>query len=311
MQPVKLRPTRRAFLSGSAAIAAAGALPLSRAIASDPHDTAFMVVGDWGKLGIGELQVAAAMQWCAANSRCRFVISVGDYFYDVGVVDVDDPQWQLTFERVFSGSSLQVPWYSVLGNHDYSGNPNAEVEYTGNGIRWQMPAHFYRHQELLADGSQADFFFIDTNLLTHPREAAEIAGVNPRAQLRWLEDQLADSRARWKLVIGHHPVFSGGERHGNTPELVREVKPMLDRYGVQAYFNGHDHNLQHLLVDNVHYLTSGSGAESRSVGRVTGTIFAANTLGFIDAQFRGGRLAIEFIDAAGAALHSVDIISAG
>ena len=297
---------RRAFLKRAAALGGTGLLPWHAASAAEP-DLAFLVVGDWGKPGIGERRVAQAMEWCARNSSCRFVISVGDNFYGKGVTSVDDPQWQTTFEDVFSGEALQVPWYAVLGNHDYIGNPTAQIDYSKQHPRWHMPAHYYLHREILADGEPVDFFFIDTNLLWQPNEAQEIAGVDPTAQLAWLETALAQSTARWKLVVGHHPVFSGGERHGDTTGLIVQLKPLLDRYGVQVYFNGHDHNLQHIIIDGIHFITSGAGSEVRQTGQRAGLIFAADRLGFVEARFRSRGLTIEFIDSDGASLHSTEI----
>ena len=51
----------------------------------------------------------------------------------------------------------------------------------------------------------------------------------------------------WLLAARHYPIFSGGE-HGNTPELHASVKPLLERYGVDAYLCGHDHTLQVTLL---------------------------------------------------------------
>ena len=51
------------------------------------------------------------------------------------------------------------------------------------------------------------------------------------------------SSADYIIVAGHHPVLSAGA-HGNTGCLVSRLKPLLEKYGVTAYFSGHDHNLQ-------------------------------------------------------------------
>ncbi len=47
--------------------------------------------------------------------------------------------------------------------------------------------------------------------------------------------------------------------HGPTKELVKDLKPMLEQYGVTAYFCGHDHNMQHIRDSGVEYFVVGAG----------------------------------------------------
>ena len=76
-----------------------------------------------------------------------------------------------------------------------------------------------------------------------------------------LESNLARSTADWKLVIGHHPV-----RRNNWPsnnmDLLPSLEPILEQYHVQAYFSGHEHNLQYMHQDDssVHYVITGGGS---------------------------------------------------
>jgi len=44
---------------------------------------------------------------------------------------------------VFTAKSLQSRWYVVCGNHDYHGDPAAEVAYTNHSERWYMPDYYY------------------------------------------------------------------------------------------------------------------------------------------------------------------------
>ena len=76
-----------------------------------------------------------------------------------------------------------------------------------------------------------------------------------------LEAQLARSTAQWKLVIGHHPVRRNN-RPDNNMDLLPTLEPILQKYGVQAYFCGHEHNLQYLHQEDssVHYVISGGGS---------------------------------------------------
>lgn len=50
-------------------------------------------------------------------------------------------------------------------------------------------------------------------------------------QLKWLKSTLKESKADWLVVVGHFPVYSGGE-HGNTKELLDDVLPLLEKYQV-------------------------------------------------------------------------------
>jgi tartrate-resistant acid phosphatase type 5 len=124
----------------------------------------FVVVGDWCRDGeCSQRDVALQMGKTAASIGSRFTISVGDNFYEDGVVSMDDPHWRTSFEEVYAAPSLQTPWYPVFGNHDYRGNPDAQIAYSRTSASWRMPARYYKRTEALADGGQPDFFHLDTS----------------------------------------------------------------------------------------------------------------------------------------------------
>ena len=151
----------------------------------------------------------------------------------------------------------------------------------------------------------AEFFFLDTTLLALAARDPSAATAD-QVQLDWLDTALSASTARWRIVVGHHPVFSGG-RHGTSAPLVRRLKPLLDRHKVHAYFNGHDHDMQHIVVDGVHYLTTGSGSKTRSTQAIAGTLFAASALGFMDVEATDEALTFAFVDDSGAVVHRAAI----
>ena len=47
------------------------------------------------------------------------------------------------------------------------------------------------------------------------------------AQVLELEVRLAASKAKWKLVVGHHPVLNN--HWPATPELVASLQPLLEK----------------------------------------------------------------------------------
>lgn len=303
---------RRTLVAG---MAAAAAVPLTGLAAPTRAGggaaPGFLAVGDWGRDGAQHQgDVAGQMGRTAHALGSRFVVSVGDNFYENGVQSASDPQWQSSFEGVYTDPALQVPWYVALGNHDYRGNPQAQLDYATTSQRWRMPRRYYQMSGAELGIPQIDLFVIDTSPLVHQYRdkvesviARNVATQDTAAQLAWLDAALARSRARWKLVVGHHTLRSGGSGHGETPEMVELVLPILQRRGVSAYVFGHDHDLQHIVTDGLHYIGCGAGSEVRPVAAVTGTRFCASRSGFAAITVRPDGLAVEFLDYTGASLH--------
>src|SRR5215475_12727935 len=123
----------------------------------------FVVLGDWGRNGEkDQTDVAKQMAAAADGTGAKFVLAVGDNFYENGVTSVNDPQWQSSFEKVYTAPSLQVPWHAILGNHDYHLSADAQIAYSKTSKRWNMPSRYYKRTEQIDAATAADFFFIDT-----------------------------------------------------------------------------------------------------------------------------------------------------
>lgn len=271
----------------------------------------FLGVGDWGRNGDEhQREVAARMGEVGAEIAARFVVSVGDNFYNDGVASADDPHWRTSFEDVYTAPALQVPWYVALGNHDYRGEPDAQVAYTAKSPRWRMPARKFLQGFTAPDGATLDLLVIDTPPLIEAyrgEPSMRVQGQDPQAELAWIDVQLAASRADWKIVAGHHPVYSGGSDHGSTPELIRELKPILERRGVAAYLFGHDHDLQHIEVGPVAYIGTGAGSRTRPTGAIAGTRFCSDKSGFTSFALTRARLNVGFHAWTGERLHQAEI----
>ena len=267
----------------------------------------FVAVGDWGRDGAShQRDVAAAMGTAAAAAGSAFTVSTGDNIYENGVQSATDPQWKTSFEGVYTHPALAGPWHVVLGNHDYRGVPQAELDYAAANPRWGMPARYYT----LRPAPFVEMFFIDTSPLVHSYRAkvhsaiaANVASQDVGAQLAWLDAALAKSDAAWKIVVGHHTIRSGGSEHGDTPEMVELVLPILQRHGVDAYLNGHEHDLQHIVRDGINFICSGAGSEVRPTAPTTGTRFALSRSGFAVIGLDAAALRLEFRDFTGASVY--------
>jgi tartrate-resistant acid phosphatase type 5 len=280
---------------------------------AEQSDLRFLIFGDWGRDGqFHQTDVATQMGLAAAVRKCRFIISVGDNFYDKGVQTATDSQWKSSFEGIYTASSLAIPWYVILGNHDYKGRPEAQLDYAKAHPDWKMPARYFSAVEPITKTENAEFFFIDTSPFVEEYQTKEemrdeIVSQDTNAQVAWLDQALSNSKATWKIVIGHHPIFSGGSEHGDQPELVRDINPLLEKHGVPAYFNGHDHDLQHIVRGSVEYFNTGAGSKVRPPGPTEGSRFYKGTPGFMAVSLGVEKMHVDVIDYTGALLYQAEV----
>ncbi|WP_333819416.1 purple acid phosphatase family protein [Ohtaekwangia sp.] len=269
----------------------------------------FLVLGDWGRNGQGCQQDVADWMGIAANQiNARFIISTGDNFYCCGVASTDDYQWISSFENIYRSHSLQIPWFNTLGNHDYEGNLQAQIDYSKKSQRWKMPAQYYT-----IAWNDIRFVFIDTNPFIpdyyEGNRNKNILKQDTLRQLQWMDSVLAASKEKWKVVVGHHPAYSAGD-HGGEASLQTKLIPLLEKHHVQIYFAGHDHSLQSLQngKSSVHQLVSGGGAEYTPVRAKDPLVkFAKSTCGFMAISAKEKTMLITFIDATGKILYKESI----
>jgi len=117
---------------------------------------------------------------------------------------------------------------------------------------------------------------------------------------------LAASTAQWKIVIGHHPIYSGGG-HGDTPELIETILPLLQAHKVQAYFNGHDHDLQHLQAGSVNLFDSGAGSQHTPTIYTKRSKFAESCSGFTALSLQADKMDVRMIDNTGALRYTTTV----
>lgn len=272
----------------------ADATPVTKTLIKDPTALNFIAMGDWGRNGADhQKQVAKQMGITAADVKAQFVISTGDNFYPSGVISEHDPSFKYSFEDIYTDFALQWDWYPILGNHDYKSNPDAQVAYSKISRRWKMPARYYA-KKIPINGdlnNQVLIAFIDTNPLIpefykNTEYGPNVAGQDTTVQKRWLAKVLSDkdTSIKWKIVVGHHPMYTGGSRTDayDTKAIRSTLKPVLDRYGVDVYLTGHEHSLQYIKpAGKTHHFISGAASEKTPVKLIDDMQMAASTYGFM------------------------------
>jgi tartrate-resistant acid phosphatase type 5 len=250
-----------------------------------PADRSIRVLA-FGDFGNGSVEQRNLAQTIAAYHRERplsFAITLGDNFYTRGMESPSDPRWQTWWEELYG--PLGITFYASLGNHDWGqpDSPAAEILYSHQSKTWHMPASYYTFT-----AGPVQFFALDT-------QSVALAD----KQLQWLDGEISRSQARWKVVYGHHPIYSGGN-YEERPDLVEKLLPLL-RKRVDAYICGHDHNLQVLTPeDGVRfYVAGGGGAGLYELRPYDRSVFASRSNGFAVIEADAARLTVAMIDGTG------------
>jgi tartrate-resistant acid phosphatase type 5 len=222
----------------------------------------------------GQMPVSRAMHSYCAQHGCDFATMLGDNIYpDGAMADAGDAKRFADLFTIPYGSlgagRPDFRIYGVLGNHDWHTSRDgalAQVRFLETTTPFFMDGLFYRVVPAAAHG-EVEIFAIDTEVLlasttVHEDVLAEDASeveteklehLEPwaapqndaeRSMVSWLTASLANSKARWKIVIAHHPLWStAGSKFQQAKSLRRLILPALCRYA-DLYLAGHEHTLE-------------------------------------------------------------------
>jgi predicted phosphodiesterase len=220
----------------------------------------FAVIGDTQR----NPPVIKTLQDFSFTLRPNMQIHLGD------VVDEGPNKKEWTEEMLPSSWTLmsRVAMYPAIGNHEK--NHSLYYQY----FSLPGPEYWYTYTY-----GNAQFFSIDTNKPVD--EASE--------QYKWLDAELGKSKATWKFVYHHHPVYSSDENDfGDTYKekstfgepKYRVLAGLYEKHGVDICFAGHIHSYERTWpirggkVDHdrgVVYIVAGGGGgglESAAPSRV-------------------------------------------
>ena len=281
-----------------------------------------------------------------------------------GEPKVDDLLHQ-TFGNIYQGiqyGGQDIPFHLVAGNHDHAGKAGGKNG-VGDVIHQETTAEKlypnWRYYPIdpaqNADSNDStDYAALrqkDIFNLTTP-EKVDIGAADNRLaifaldtqvmlelyqqkndstlQRHWqeLEKLAAASSAKWKLILGHHPVRSHGTHAGFrsaiwwVPPIIiatlvdkffvrrlqdfdhpayraftRDLSAFMKEHGIVAYVAGHDHSQQFLAIDNRHFqLIAGSAGKLSAATHKDDTIFSHSSFGFVRMDLTRNELWMEFFE---------------
>jgi len=253
----------------------------------------FLSIGDWGGAALGGhyitnvYDVAKQMAATATLSKAEFVLNSGDNFYWCGITNTSDYQITTDWVDPYSAESLQIPWYSILGNHEYGYNVQAQIDLANLYPNWVMDDRYYTRRVPVdeASGTYISFIFLDTSPCISGYRSDNPANWDPCMsyyptcslvntnddfegpcmfheniisqscddQYTWLQSALSNIPADdWLIIMGHHPIDEVD---------VLDMTSLIQRHGFSLYINGHSHTLAQYTIDKTGaYITTGAGS---------------------------------------------------
>lgn len=225
----------------------------------------------------GMYPVADAMKSYCKDASCQFSVMLGDNIYPNGATTgLDGKDDSVRFDDLFSkpfgkmgegNSDYRI--YTALGNHDWRtsrAGAIAQVEFMESTRPFYMEGLFYTVKPPAGNGD-VEIFVIDTEVMLagttvmdaelnsdgsekvstevdQPKAHIKPKTVEEKNMVSWLDEKLKNSTAKWKFVIGHHPIWStGGSKFEQARTLRKLILPSLCNYA-DIYFAGHEHSLE-------------------------------------------------------------------
>jgi uncharacterized protein (TIGR03437 family) len=208
----------------------------------------FLVLADNGAGTAGQVALALRM----VEERPNFLIHAGDIAYQNGTFE----EFQAYYFEFYWTLMRRACFFTTPGNHEYIARGAAPyLALHAPPVEGVPPEDQGRYYSF--DWSDAHFVALDSNLLGDP-----VAGAR---MLEWLESDLGATTARWRIAFFHHTPYPL-THHLNDPvsAAVRaRLLPLLERYGVQLVFAGHEHN----------YVRTKSLRAGSAVNGETGTVY--------------------------------------
>jgi hypothetical protein len=208
---------------------------------SNSKDVKFLIFGDTRSFPNDHDNVAKAMisNYTSDKNYQTLLFCVGDLVTNGDSESQWDKQY---FDQQYSNIiklHAEVPFQAAIGNHEGSGKL----------FQRYFPYPFVDGRYWSFDYGPAHFVVFDQ----YQRSEESI-----EKELKWLEEDLANSEKKWKIIFLHEPGWTAG-RHENNEGVQNYLQPLSEKYGVSAIFGGHNHYYARAVVNGIQHITTGGG----------------------------------------------------
>jgi len=197
------------------------------------------VKGDFSFIYLGDAQNDLRSKWSRSirkafqqEPNARFIVHAGDLINRSN----NDSEWGEWHEGAGFIHQM-IPAVPTPGNHEYRRDSMEQLV---------LDPHWKKHFNLPRNGPvgmQDAVYYLDyqdVRMISLNSQLIMLDSIAAKKQEQWLTEVLASSKAKWNIVVMHHPVYSTAKNRDNT--ILRErFRPIFEKYGVDLILQGHDH----------------------------------------------------------------------
>jgi predicted phosphodiesterase len=267
--------------------------------APEPEALRIVLFGDCGSASAAQYAVARAIRNEALMPD--FVMILGDVIYP----PFDADSYDRKFFAPYAALLPEVPFYALLGNHDYefqATQPFIEVfTLPRNG-----PAGLAPETSYWLERAGVQMIVHDTN--------QPVATLRQQA-VPW-QTTLVRRPAMFRFVFEHQTLYSSGPGAAVSPapELRALLAPLYTETGIDVVFNGHDHLYERTReIGGVIYVTSGAGGAelyARASTNAFTKAFVNDRHSYTYLEVRGRTLQLRQMDTEGKTIDSLTLTKA-
>jgi 3',5'-cyclic AMP phosphodiesterase CpdA len=204
----------------------------------------FAVIGDSGRWSDQQRETARQLTAQRKEFPFDFVLMLGDNNYGDGSAESYLQRFEIPYKPLLDGA---VTFHASLGNHDAGAQWDYPL-FNMNGHRYYT---FERTSGVLPPlaGERVQFFAADTVNLDDE-------------QLSWLDRELSHSKADWKIMFFHHPIYSSGRYSFSSAARRRTLEQVFIEHEVDLVFSGHEHLYERMKPQSgvMYFVAGGSGS---------------------------------------------------
>ncbi len=248
-----------------------------------------------------------------------FILSVGDLVSDGSCPD----SWNSILFSPFREIFYNTPFYPCVGNHEigydidgyYVKPEESDQKLTPFHENFAFP-HYYSFDYGCAHFCVLDSPSMMKNICSTEQDYALLELLDDfenSEQYRFLEQELARTKAKWKFVIFHYPPYVSAI---NDVRELKILSPVMEKYKVDMVFNSHSivYERSHPIKqdrydkDGIRYVVVGSFGEYESWFREKSNGFAAKVSSrpcYVRIAVTPGSLELQTIDHEGKLFDSL------